>query len=149
MERVANSSSRYLNGIKRGITRWFILHMSEKLAEGYGAKIGVKHLAGLAGMLHDVGKYSEEFQEYLHYAVAHPEDYSKRGTVDHSTAGGRVLHNEPRENIIQEWLGMIVGNAIISHHGSLGDYLSPVNLRQSYLERVVEKELPDVIIFRG
>lgn len=120
-------------------------HLKEvqKLAEGYGEKIGVKHLAGLAGMLHDVGKYSNEFQEYLRYAVAHPEDYSKRGTVDHSTAGGRVLYNEPKENIIQEWLGMIVGNAIISHHGSLGDYLSPVNLRSPYLERVSEKELPE------
>ncbi|MFE6139485.1 CRISPR-associated endonuclease Cas3'' [Bacillus sp. NPDC057893] len=94
----------------------------KELAETYGKKINIKHLAGLAGMLHDLGKYTNEFREYILEAVNNPDSPSKRGSVDHSTAGGKFLyqffHTEnitPYKGIIAE----IVGNAIISHHGYL------------------------------
>ncbi|MFJ5622821.1 hypothetical protein ACIQD3_08800 [Peribacillus loiseleuriae] len=35
------------------------------LSETYGEKLGIKHLTGLAGMLHDLGKYTNEFREYI------------------------------------------------------------------------------------
>lgn len=57
------------------------------LAESIGEKIGVKHIAGLAGMLHDMGKYTEEFKDYIIKAVENPGEAPKRGSVDHSTAG--------------------------------------------------------------
>ena len=37
----------------------------KELAERFGSKIGLRHLQGLAGILHDVGKYSNEFKEYI------------------------------------------------------------------------------------
>lgn len=64
----------------------------KKLAESYGEKIGVMHLAGLAGMLHDLGKYTNEFREYILEAVYNPEAPPKKGSVDHSTAGGKLLY---------------------------------------------------------
>ncbi|MGE6552276.1 CRISPR-associated helicase Cas3' [Bacillus mycoides] len=115
----------------------------KELAETYGEKIGIKHLAGLAGMLHDLGKYTNEFREYILEAVNNPNSSSKRGSVDHSTAGGKLLyqlfHTEdiiPYKGILSE----IVGNAIISHHGYLQDFLNP-DLESPYLNRVRDKEL--------
>ncbi|MED1057627.1 CRISPR-associated helicase Cas3' [Bacillus mycoides] len=117
----------------------------KELAETYGEKIGIKHLAGLAGMLHDLGKYTNGFRTYILEAVNNPESPSKRGSVDHSTAGGKLLyqffHTEniiPYKGIIAE----IVGNAIISHHGYLQDFLNP-DLESAYLNRVRDKELSE------
>lgn len=117
----------------------------KKLAEGFGDKIGVKHIAGLAGMLHDMGKYTEEFRNYIKTAVFHPEKASARGTVDHSSAGGILLfdlyHSEKIKEIPAR-LAEIVGNAIISHHSYLKDFFNE-NLESPYLKRVQEKK-PDL-----
>lgn len=53
----------------------------KELAETYGEKIGIKHLAGLAGMLHDMGKYTNEFKEYILEAVNNPNSPPKRGVL--------------------------------------------------------------------
>lgn len=114
------------------------------LAESYGEKLGIKHLTGLTGMLHDLGKYTNEFREYIIEAVSNASSPPKRGSVDHSTAGGKLLYElfhtgsqiNPYKGIIAE----IVGNAIISHHSYLQDFLNP-DLESNYLNRVRDKEL--------
>lgn len=114
----------------------------KKLTESYGEKIGIKHITGLAGVLHDMGKYTEDFMEYILEAVNNPLAPPKRGSVDHSTAGGRLLFdtfhtsNDPLERILSE----VIGNAIISHHSYLHDFLSP-QLESNYLDRVQRKKL--------
>lgn len=108
------------------------------LAEGYGEKINMKYVAGLAGLLHDLGKYSDQFQQYLFEAVQNPDVPPKRGSVDHATAGGKMLHmlfNNEEYPIPTRLLTEIVGNVIISHHGYLHDYITP-NLESKYLDRV-------------
>ncbi|WP_411814177.1 CRISPR-associated endonuclease Cas3'' [Bacillus pumilus] len=42
------------------------------LCERFGDKLGIRHIAGLAGVLHDLGKYSKEFQDYIRKAVDSP-----------------------------------------------------------------------------
>lgn len=123
---------------------------AKELAELYGKKIGIKHLAGLAGMLHDMGKYTNEFREYISEAVNNPDSSPKRGSVDHSTAGGKLLYmlfhskgNTPYKIIIAE----IVGNAIISHHAYLQDFLNPES-ESDYLKRVRYKELAEFELAR-
>ena len=115
----------------------------KKLAEIFGERIELKYLAGLAGMLHDLGKYSEEFKSYILESSQNPKDFSKRGSVDHSTAGGRWLyelfHKTPRD-INEVILAEVVGNVIISHHSYLQDFINP-NLESPYLKRVIEKEI--------
>ncbi|GFZ76855.1 hypothetical protein GCM10008018_22900 [Paenibacillus marchantiophytorum] len=119
-------------------------HLSgvQALAEVYGEKLGVKHVTGLAGLLHDMGKYTDEFKSYLLEAVNNPDAPPKRGSVDHSTAGGKLLHilfHTDKLSMYPALLAEIVGNAIISHHSYLHDYLSP-KLESPYLNRV-EKAL--------
>lgn len=114
------------------------------LAESFGEKIGVKHLTGLAGVLHDLGKFTNEFKEYILAAVNDPDNAPKRGSVDHSTAGGKLLFNlfhdktTPYKAVVAE----IVGNAILSHHSYLQDFLNQ-DLESPYLKRVRDKELTD------
>lgn len=119
------------------------LHGVKCLAEEFGEKIGVKHIAGLAGLLHDMGKYTNEFRDYILEAVKNPESPPKKGSVDHSTAGGKMLYvrlHTGNPSIYRWVLAEIVGNAIISHHSYLNDFLSP-DLESKFLSRVRDKEL--------
>lgn len=115
---------------------------AKNLAESYGAKIGITHITGLAGLLHDMGKFTKAFFDYLVEAVNHPDAPPKRGSIDHSTAGGRLLYNEYHTGRIDREKGVlaeVVGNAIISHHSYLHDYLNP-DLESPYLRRVRDKD---------
>ncbi|WP_100330626.1 CRISPR-associated helicase/endonuclease Cas3 [Bacillus xiapuensis] len=116
------------------------------LAESYGEKLGITHITGLAGMLHDAGKYTQEFKQYIVEAVNNPEAPPRRGSVDHSTAGGKLLyelfHTGEKIHPYKAILAEIVGNAIISHHSYLQDFLNP-ELKSNYLSRVRDKELAE------
>ncbi|GER68667.1 CRISPR-associated helicase/endonuclease Cas3 [Weizmannia acidilactici] len=119
---------------------------AKELAETYGEKIGVKHITGLAALLHDLGKYTGAFRNYILEAVNHPDLPPKRGSVDHSTAGGKLLfemfHPSAKANPYKALLAEIVGNAIISHHSYLQDFISP-ELELKYLNRVQNKKIEE------
>lgn len=121
-------------------------HLEEVRAacERYGAKLGLRYVAGLAGWLHDMGKYTDEFLHYIQEAVANPDAPPRRGSVDHSTAGGKLLYSRYynrgqaglEDKLAVEW----IANCIISHHQGLRDYLDP-SLSSPFLERVENKVL--------
>ena len=86
--------------------------MARLFAEAFGAR----DWGCLAGLWHDIGKYSAEFQDMLRAAEdndAHIE--TKPGRVDHSTAGAqhvsKLLGNK----------GKLLAYAIAGHHGGLPD----------------------------
>ncbi|MEQ6388192.1 CRISPR-associated helicase Cas3' [Bacillaceae bacterium S4-13-58] len=116
-----------------------------KLAESYGTKVGIPHITGLAGVLHDMGKFSCEFTSYIKEALENPNSPPKRGSVDHSTAGGKLLFemfhhysSDPLHQVLTE----VVGNAILSHHSYLQDFISP-ELESNFLYRVTQKEFKE------
>ena len=118
----------------------------KNLAESYGERVNVAHVTGLAGMLHDLGKFTEEFSTYIKKAVENPDNPPKRGSVDHSTAGGMFLYELLHKNgssTNEKILAELVGNAIISHHGFLKDFNNP-SLDSKYLSRVNKEEKKDV-----
>ena len=103
------------------------------ITKSLAAKIGLQEQGELIGLLHDLGKYSKEFQDYLKSAVGlidqDEDDYvdakSKKGKVDHSTAGAQLIW---QELYARGKMGPIVGQmlslCIASHHSGLIDCLS-------------------------
>ena len=101
-----------------------------RLSRGFAAKIGLQDAGELIGALHDLGKYSKEFQDYLRSAVGlldvDADDYvdakGLKGKIDHSTAGAQYIWNclaneGPKERIAAQVLALCVA----SHHSGLID----------------------------
>lgn len=76
-------------------------------------------IAWLTGFLHDRGKYSDDFQEYILNAIEGMVEVH-RGDVNHSSAGGRIVETMMPETLVSK----MIQTAIYSHHG-LRDCLSP------------------------
>jgi CRISPR-associated endonuclease/helicase Cas3 len=88
----------------------------------------------LLGLLHDIGKYSKEFQCYIKSATglidedaADFVDADKlKGRIDHSTAGAQFVWNElSKAGPIGAFVGQILALCLASHHSGLIDCLSP------------------------
>jgi len=95
-----------------------LISVAEK-ASAKGKNIGLENLMLLTGLLHDIGKGCENFQEYLINAIADPSSVRK-GEVDHSTAGGKYIFEEfYKNNKFQKLTAQIISTAIISHHGMI------------------------------
>lgn len=103
------------------------------IARSLAAKLGLSEQGELLGLLHDLGKYSGEFQTYLRSAVGlinpDEDDYvdarGLKGKVDHSTAGAQLVWEElSKQGNVGRIVGQILGLCIASHHSGLIDCLS-------------------------
>lgn len=118
---------------KDGDCQCLVQHLVEvsALADSFSAKIGLGRAGELIGLLHDVGKHSREFQQYLRSAVGlleqdKDDDYvdprSKKGKVDHSTAGAQTLWLElSRRGQLAQIVGQMLALCLASHHSGLID----------------------------
>lgn len=98
--------SSYLAHISaRGETQSVLEHLrgTAALAQSFARPFGGDEQAFLAGMTHDIGKYSQAFQKHLHGAPMQ---------VDHSTAG--AVECWRRRQILASF-------AVAGHHGGLPD----------------------------
>ena len=100
----------------------------------HSKKIGLGEIGELMGLLHDLGKYSHTFQDYIRSAVGHidpdadewVDSRQQRGKIDHSTAGAQYLWQHwSRYGDIGRLAGQIVALCIASHHSGLIDCLKP------------------------
>jgi CRISPR-associated endonuclease/helicase Cas3 len=93
-----------------------------------GAKFGARNAAALAGLMHDLGKYSLAFQRRL-------EGASER--VDHSTAGAQQILRyvaDPDCKVIAK----VIAHAIAGHHVGLPDTIGDEASLDARLKREVE-----------
>jgi CRISPR-associated endonuclease/helicase Cas3 len=115
----------------------------------FAKKFGLENMAELCGFLHDMGKWTQEFDRYLHRVVIDRERVAPY--IDHSTAGARYLyeryyiHPEGKrlnsEQLAQNLVVEIVGMAILSHHTGLQDFIGEDG-QSDFIRRVRGKELP-------
>ena len=96
------------------------LYNVSEMAEEYGSKIGLGKVCKLIGVIHDLGKETNKFDNYIRL-----NDKSLKGTIDHSTAGARLIHNNfyDCKDQFSKISSQIVSLAICSHHGGLIDFL--------------------------
>ncbi len=103
------------------------------LASTFAGKIGLPNAGELVGLLHDLGKYSSAFQNYLKSAVGYLEQdkdddfidpQRMKGKIDHSTAGAQaIFHEFKQRGQIDRIAGEILAVCICSHHSGLIDCL--------------------------
>lgn len=115
-----------------------------KLMKEDAARIGLSSLAYLIGVLHDLGKCSKDFADYLDWCHKHPEDNSRKGTVDHSSAGGQFLMQRYGRRGDSALLTVhIAALVIFSHHTGLMNYLSEDG-KSDFLRRMEKIDVPEV-----
>jgi len=108
---------------------WGVAEIAKKLA----SKIGLSPQGELIGLLHDLGKYSDEFQVYLKSAtglINQDEDEfvdarGLKGKIDHSSAGAQVIWDAlAKQGGVSSIVGQMLSLCIASHHSGLIDCLS-------------------------
>lgn len=93
----------------------------KKLAEEGAEKSGIKALVGLTGLLHDMGKATSAFQEYIK-SSANDETFTK-DKIFHSPIGAIFAYERwfINGNSIEQITAQIISLAIRGHHGGLID----------------------------
>lgn len=121
---------RYYAHSKEGFSKddWQTLeeHLVDtaSLAGSFGERFGAESFGFVAGALHDMGKYSKDFQLRLEGAPIQ---------VDHSTAGAQEVFRK------YGTLGLLLAYAIAGHHAGLPDYGSEAD--DSSLAARLNKEI--------
>ncbi|MDO5706309.1 MAG: CRISPR-associated endonuclease Cas3'', partial [Paracoccus sp. (in: a-proteobacteria)] len=91
------------------------IHLTEVAADAaaLAAPLGLSSVAGLAGLAHDLGKFSPAFQRRLEGIGL---------AVDHSTAGGALLMQAAAMHGQGERLAAeVIAYAVLGHHAGLPD----------------------------
>lgn len=119
-----------------------VAEISKELA----GKINIPEAGELIGLLHDFGKYSVSFQNYIQSGteLINPdsEDYvnagALKGKIDHSSAGAQWVWqalNKYGKNGEGKLCGQILALCIASHHSGLIDCLTPDGVN-GFAERI-------------
>ncbi len=115
------------------------LQNTAQMAKELGEDAGVSLLAYSAGLLHDLGKYSADFQRRL-------EGGNK---VDHSTAGAKEIY-QMFKGTPQEPLATLLAYCVIGHHGGLPDYGDPIDLPgEGTLLARLKAKVPDYSAYKA
>ncbi len=88
------------------------------IAKNFATVFGCPKIAHTAGLLHDFGKYTHAFQDYLERSIK--GEPARRGEVVHALQGTKFILDHIGNLLISD----IIGNITASHHGGLCDSIS-------------------------
>lgn len=131
-EWIVHSLEEHLNGVA-------------KLAKGFASEFGNGDWAKAAALLHDLGKGSSDFQEYIcdksgYKSDAHIENESIPGRVNHSTHGAVwAIDNFPKT-------GKILAYLISGHHAGLPDWHHEIGVGGNLANRLEADEISNLPI---
>src|SRR6266550_1268870 len=108
-----------------------VADLAGRFAESFGAGA----YGRLAGLWHDLGKYSAPFQDYLRNASDVDATCEQmRGRVDHSTAGAQHA-----SGAVSAPANRLIAYCIAGHHAGLPDWVSG---SEGCLDRRLRKGVP-------
>lgn len=92
-----------------------------EIAERNASKIGLCDVGRFLGMMHDIGKATSRFNDYISHTSG-----AKRGEIDHSTAGAQYIFRQNEcssdsDTSICKIANQIMELVIASHHSGLID----------------------------
>jgi len=103
---------------------------TSQFTKKFAGKIGLDLIGELLGLLHDLGKYSFDFQCYIKSAVGllcpgdknYVDAERLRGQIDHSTAGAQWIWEALKDEVkINKLAVETVSLCVLSHHSGLID----------------------------
>jgi CRISPR-associated endonuclease/helicase Cas3 len=98
-----------------------------ELAGERGGKFGAARATRLAGLLHDLGKYTLAFQQRLEGGPP----------VDHATAGAREVLRLASRNGPDAIVAKVIAHAIAGHHAGLPDSIGDDRSLDARLKREI------------
>lgn len=106
-----------------------------KLARDFAKPFGGDDWAFITGLLHDIGKSSNEFQNVLIKTNDNNTNIeTKKGRPDHSTAGAQFI-----AKLYKNGFEKLIAYVITGHHSGLLDGIS----NDACLDKRLEKKIPD------
>lgn len=106
--------------------------VAETAAE-LGKALGLEKLAYLTGYLHDIGKYTKKFEQYIRTVAV--GDIWKESKLNHSSAGGKYIYERfGKGNRGNQITAKMIAWCIFSHHG-VQDIIS-VDQKDQFQQRV-------------
>jgi CRISPR-associated endonuclease/helicase Cas3 len=91
-----------------------------ELCERFCEEFNSGYYGKILGYFHDIGKYSDKWQEYIRKCndlIEHVSEEIKK--IDHSSAGAVYLNEKYKDG-----LGLILGYCIAGHHGGLSNWMN-------------------------
>ncbi len=143
--RVDEPQTRFFAHRREGEDRedWqpLIEHLTKtaEMARDFGVDANIAELAYIAGLIHDLGKYSDAFQKRL-------EGTGPR--VDHSTAGAKELR-ALLKGTPQEVFAHLLAYPIMGHHTGLPDYGNETDLEGGTVCARLKNQLPDYSAYKS